>query len=92
MTKVLIKLRGCADWSAPVLFANPRRQVLWRQDSYHGVLKGVPGRIFLNYNAFLFLKDVLIIANSVYPDEMQHYANVWSLFNNTSTHYGVVSM
>ena len=24
---MLIRLRGCAGWSAPVLFANPRRQV-----------------------------------------------------------------
>ena len=23
----LIRLRGCAGWSAPLLFANPRRQV-----------------------------------------------------------------
>ena len=28
ITKVLIRLRGCAGWSAPLLFANPRRQVL----------------------------------------------------------------
>ena len=27
ITKALIRLRGCAGWSAPVLFANPRRQV-----------------------------------------------------------------
>ena len=26
IAKALIRLRGCADWSAPVLFANPRRQ------------------------------------------------------------------
>ena len=26
ITKALIRLRGCAGWSAPVLFANPRRQ------------------------------------------------------------------
>ena len=25
--KALIRLRGCAGWSAPVLFANPRRQI-----------------------------------------------------------------
>ena len=31
ITKVLIRLRGCAGWSAPVLFANPRRQVFSRQ-------------------------------------------------------------
>ena len=27
ITKVLIRLRGCAGWSTPVLFANHRRQV-----------------------------------------------------------------
>ena len=30
ITKVLIRLRGCACWSAPVLFANPQRQVFLR--------------------------------------------------------------
>ena len=31
ITKALIRLRGCAGWSAPVLFANPRRQVFLRR-------------------------------------------------------------
>ena len=31
ITKALISLRGCAGWSAPVLFANSRRQVFLRQ-------------------------------------------------------------
>ena len=31
-------------------------------------------RIFLNYDIFLSLKIVLILANSVDTDEMQHYA------------------
>ena len=34
ITKVLIRLRGCAGWSAPVLFANPRRQVFLRSGPY----------------------------------------------------------
>ena len=29
---------------------------------------------FLNYDVFLSLKSVLILANSADPDEMQHYA------------------
>ena len=29
---------------------------------------------FLNYNVFLSLKFVVILANSADPDEMQHYA------------------
>ena len=31
ITKALIRLRGCAGWSATVLFANPRRQVFSRR-------------------------------------------------------------
>ena len=31
MTKALIRLRGCAGWSAPVLFENPQRQVFSRR-------------------------------------------------------------
>ena len=31
ITKALIRLRGCAGWSAPVLFANPQRQVFSRR-------------------------------------------------------------
>ena len=38
ITKALIRLRGCAGWSAPVLFANPRRQVFLRQGPYDGRL------------------------------------------------------
>ena len=32
--KALIRLRGCAGWSAPVLFANSRRQVFSRRGPY----------------------------------------------------------
>ena len=31
ITKALFRLRGCAGWSAPVLFANPQRQVFLRR-------------------------------------------------------------
>ena len=34
ITKALIRLRGCAGWSAPVLFANHRRQVFLRRGPY----------------------------------------------------------
>ena len=34
-TKALIRLRECAGWSAPVLFANPQRQVLSRRGLYN---------------------------------------------------------
>ena len=33
ITKALIRLRGCAGWSAPVLFAHLRRQVFSRRGS-----------------------------------------------------------
>ena len=32
--KALIRLRGCAGWSAPLLFAKPRRQVFSCQGLY----------------------------------------------------------
>ena len=43
ITKALISLRGCAGWSAPLLFANPRRQVFLRRGSYisHGIFCGI---------------------------------------------------
>ena len=34
ITKALIRLRGCAGWSVPVLFANPGRQVFSRRGPY----------------------------------------------------------
>ena len=37
-TKALIRLRGCAGWSAPVFFANHRRQVFSRRGPYVLVL------------------------------------------------------
>ena len=35
MTMALIRLRGCAGWSAPLLFANHRRQVFSHRGPYH---------------------------------------------------------
>ena len=32
--KALIRLRGCAGWSAPLLFANPQRQVFSQRGPY----------------------------------------------------------
>ena len=34
ITKALIRLRGCADWSARVLFANHRRQIFLQSCMY----------------------------------------------------------
>ena len=39
-TKALISLRGCAGWSAPLLFAHPRRQVFLRRGPYKDVRFG----------------------------------------------------
>ena len=38
ITKALIRLRGCAGWSVPVLFTNPQRQVFSRQGPYKSCL------------------------------------------------------
>ena len=38
ITKVLIRLPGCAGWSRPVLFANPGRQVFLRQGPFTSIL------------------------------------------------------
>ena len=35
ITKALIRLRGCAGWSALLLFANSRRQVFLRGGLYY---------------------------------------------------------
>ena len=40
----------------------------------HRVLEWLSGRNFLNYDVFMFLKVVLILANSTDPDVMQHFA------------------
>ena len=41
ITKPLIRLRGCAGWSVPVLLANPRRQVFSRR----GPVEGTPSTV-----------------------------------------------
>ena len=40
ITKVLIRLRGCAGWSAPVLFPNPRRHVFSHRGPYNILCQG----------------------------------------------------
>ena len=39
ITKALIRLRGCAGWSAPLLIANRQRQVFSRRGPYCTNLK-----------------------------------------------------
>ena len=38
ITKALIRLRRCAGWSAPLLFANPRRQVVSRRGLFDNMV------------------------------------------------------
>ena len=46
--KALIRLRGCPGWSAPLLFANPRRQVFSRRGPYYLM------RLLLHENLVLY--------------------------------------
>ena len=45
ITKVLIRLRGCSGWSAPLLFTNPWRQVFSRQGPFFDSMRKY-GRAF----------------------------------------------
>ena len=56
ITKGLIRLSGCAGWSAPVLFADPRRQVFSRWGPYNGKCSKI-----LNTFLFLFSNKMLVI-------------------------------
>ena len=50
ITKALIRLRGCAGWSVPVLFPNPRRQVL----SCRGPCSSVCTHVFMSQQVNIF--------------------------------------
>ena len=41
ITKALIRLPRCAGWSAPLLFANLRRQIFSRRDPFYNTIKQV---------------------------------------------------
>ena len=47
ITQALISLRGCAGWSAPVLFANHRKRVFLRRGPYNRLSGNVYGRVHL---------------------------------------------
>ena len=59
MTKALISLRGCAGWSAPVLFANHRRQVFSRQAliSLRGCVGWSAPVLFANHRKQVFSRQ-----------------------------------
>ena len=56
ITKALIRLRGCAGWSAPLLFANPPRQVFSRRGPNEGGFQAI---------LIILLKKVLVLKRNV---------------------------
>ena len=56
IVKALIRLRGCASWSAPVLFANPRRQVFSRRGPLF-LLSSPFKSVFLFYYCLYFFSS-----------------------------------
>ena len=53
ITKALISLRGCVGWSAPVLFANLRRQVFSRRGPNYSYIEDVVLFMYLNNQTFI---------------------------------------
>ena len=91
ITKVLISLRGCAGWSPPLLFPNPRRQVFSRQSpymtGYHGILNihtGLQIRVrigkLLSPRFFKKASGILQSPPSVRPSRYL-LLNHWTKFN-----------
>ena len=75
ITKALISLRGCASWSAPVLFANLRRQVFLRCGPYI--------RTFLYQSAYGPRREKTCLqgfANNKGEDQPAHPRNLISAF------------
>ena len=67
ISKALIRLRGCAGWSAPVLFATPRRQVFSRQGPLYklSVYNEMLNEILnsnANYAGFFVVVVVVVVA------------------------------
>ena len=60
ITKALIRLRVCAGWSAPVLFANPRRQVFSRRGPFIISVKCQLAATFSTYNDVLISVDIQV--------------------------------
>ena len=65
ITKVLIRLRKCAGWSAPVLFANPQREVFSRRGPIdcEKVHNGASSTVKEILNPTLMLKKQWLIEN-----------------------------
>ena len=60
ITKALIRLRGCAGWSVPVLFANLPKTCF------------LPSWPILWGHMLLLTNKAVGLANNVDPDEVQH--------------------
>ena len=65
ITKALIRLCGCAGWSAPLLFANHRRQVF----SHHGPFDSGP-LLYVNYPTSI--SSLEIMATEHILDKLTH--------------------
>ena len=68
ITKALIRLCGCAGWSATVLFANPRRQVFSHRGPYKVLQCQYQPRIIIPTN-FVYIHNV------AYPDKSDWLMN-----------------
>ena len=95
ITKALISLRGCAGWSAPVLFANSRREVFSRRGPFVAsyILQTNPSLTRLLCTTYLLVTTytmsakiacidlVLLLASNVYCDSWFEYRNI-RMFRN----------
>ena len=72
ITKALIRLRECAGWSAPVLFANPRRQVFSAQ---------IIVDIFVSYLLVdaKFMSPIKNNGCELFDLKQQHSLNTWNV-------------
>ena len=65
-TKVLISLCACAGWSAPVLFANPQRQVFSRGGPYFaGFIQSYEGCSNMNASSFIIFFTYMLRQNAI---------------------------
>ena len=71
ITKALIRLRGCAGWSAPVLFANPRRQGFSRVVAHIIISTGSKLSKILKKKRFRRSATELTIELAVVADELE---------------------
>ena len=73
ITNALISLRGCEGWSAPLLFANPRRQVFtWRgPNNLLVVFFSLSFSIYCLALAFEHYRQVYIVHSGLQDESLQ---------------------